>query len=719
MSRDILGNYNEGSDGNLKAEYDAASTIMRSITAAESNDQFTCMLVGELFVAEQSVDPIVDSYEFLTPSRMLHCLDIGTMGTLDGLPPMVETPGSRRSVANITLEANARGANVSSTLFGGVDCVDTPSTVAAGNPNVTRVGDGIINGYDVAILLWSQFKKPPYDSLPPLSEYSSVETVEANIGLAETCCMANNLTGWSCINDTAYTKSEYIVATNPLDGQCSAVHTIDYHPGEQAWGRRAAEDDGRALQLIDETADFVALAAAAATGAVVANQIEVYRWLTVPSVGQWTKIALPATALAIELTLINLDTSTIGSVLSFKAPPLSDCDPTSENCEPDVTHRDKTVVHYHRREDLIEEAGFTVRDCALIFPSRDAAIGADGAVGMYQEPASGACPFDLYVWTPVGAAFDANAPCDGQVGIEMGSSMNDGFGGFVVPELKCPSEVPSPPPPPAASPPPAPAGSAPSSGMAAAPPPPELKLSVSFTAVLGTNEVFDETAKTLYIVRLSQSLGITADSIEVSCSGPGCHFARRARALQQGAITVLTTTVSVRGEAIITEAASIATTMNALRTDFNALAELYGVTVTSASQPGIALAATPAAGEDTSSNGAAAGSISSGTDASATGSSATAAISGIVSALGVSTEDESLILPIIVAGGVASLLLCVALAVRHHLVRKARATKVQPAVGAWHPAPSAQMQRGSQPAYFKPLPPPPRAGARAGQYLVA
>ena len=37
------------------------------------------------------------------------------------------------------------------------------------------VGDGLINAYDFAVLLWTHFKQPPYDTLPlPLGSVATV-----------------------------------------------------------------------------------------------------------------------------------------------------------------------------------------------------------------------------------------------------------------------------------------------------------------------------------------------------------------------------------------------------------------------------------------------------------------------------------------------------------------------------------------------------------------
>lgn len=45
--------------------------------------------------------------------------------------------------------------------------------------------DGVINAYDIAVLLWSQFERPPYNDIPDLKTMKTVDTRET---MMDMCC---------------------------------------------------------------------------------------------------------------------------------------------------------------------------------------------------------------------------------------------------------------------------------------------------------------------------------------------------------------------------------------------------------------------------------------------------------------------------------------------------------------------------------------------------
>ncbi len=415
LARTFDGSFEARSDGNLKAEYDAMTIIRRQVVATGSNDAFSCMLPGE---ANGGAD-YDDLYSYLQPgATFLHCLDIGSHSSLSGL--VLDT------VANISLQAPYNG----STLFGGAECEPTRQSEWT---NLSRVGDGLIGAYDVAVLLWSQFKRPPYDELPRDS-FSSVETVAARIETADICCANRGLSGYACVNKTAYTRQEYRLLL--ADDACA--HVVDYSPGlaeptVAAPGRRAAE---RELSAREPAA---------------AAHIGLYEWARVPGVGTWTKIVLPVVPLALEISLLNVEQDSTHADLAAKAPPpegLCEADTAEARaaCMPDASIADGIVIGFHRRVDEVEATGITLDDCATV-RSADDTVMANGLLSLYQEPPASACPFDVYIWVPDGApSYDENAACGGAIGVDFGSTINDGRGGFVQRATMCAGEHAPPPP---------------------------------------------------------------------------------------------------------------------------------------------------------------------------------------------------------------------------------------------------------------------------------
>ena len=84
-------------------------------------------------------------------------------------------------------------------------------------------------------------------------------------------------------------------------------------------------------------------------------------------------------------------------------------------------------------------------------------------VSLHQNPPEAACPFDVYVWVPEVVRSDIHSQanvteCNGDVGVDLGSTIMNGIAGFVARGIACASMLPPPVPPPASpSPPPPPA----------------------------------------------------------------------------------------------------------------------------------------------------------------------------------------------------------------------------------------------------------------------
>ena len=67
-----------------------------------------------------------------------------------------------------------------------------------------------------------------------------------------------------------------------------------------------------------------------------------------------------------------------------------------------------------------------------------------------QQPPARSCPFDIYVWVPDSMRPTGDVPCNGKVGLDVGSTAMDGVLGTIQLDLACATEyvAPSPPSPP-------------------------------------------------------------------------------------------------------------------------------------------------------------------------------------------------------------------------------------------------------------------------------
>ena len=421
----------------------------------------------------------------MTETRQLRSLRtlIGTSSTLSGMPPMVESDVARRTVFDIANGTRANESSWEGRLYGGGNgyCYLEWDT---GRTDPKTFGDGMINAYDIAVLLWSQFRRPPYDELPEdPSQLQFTKTVDGRESMLDMCCSGLGIspdeagnTPWTCLNGTGLSRPAYIAATH--ENYCDP-HSVDL-------GRRLGQTPASQAAIGYPSRMLSEGYAGEGSGS---DGILSFVWAEVLGRGTWTMIQLPATAMALELFLLNADSGIAAATglgldyinhdISFQSPPPAGCSTPGEEagCEPDKAVRDKVVVTFQRRTDAIETAGYALSQCAHIHPGNpEGAIDASGTISISQTPAAEACPFDVFVWTPASGVDGTrrrklgSEPCGGKLGIDRGSSLMDGKGGFVQTSLVCPQALPTPPPPPYSPPPYSP----PPYSPRPSPPPPSL-----------------------------------------------------------------------------------------------------------------------------------------------------------------------------------------------------------------------------------------------------
>ena len=142
-------------------------------------------------IAENSYSATRHSYACgVQRDPYLACLDLAGPGTFtgDGTSPALDwtieaTDVNYKNVSAVylidDLDPGATGRN----LFG-IDC---------SNAGGTRHGDGVINSYDIGVLVYTLFQDPPYDQLPASgTNYYTVETVDQRPETQSRC--GNNMT---------------------------------------------------------------------------------------------------------------------------------------------------------------------------------------------------------------------------------------------------------------------------------------------------------------------------------------------------------------------------------------------------------------------------------------------------------------------------------------------------------------------------------------------
>ena len=176
-------------------------------------------------------------------------------------------------------------------------------------------------------------------------------------------------------------------------------------------------------------------------------------WAKIDGLGEWTKITLPGAVLATEIFLVNAHSAGgIGELQNVAAPPGA-C--TDETCAPESDHRDNYEFRFSRRYEELGDRDLSAQPCAILVSSATQVF-RGRVLSLRQHPPVDACPFDVFVWVPTSLKPTGNVPCNGEVGVDVGSTAMDGVLGVIQLDMACATEYDAPPPPTPPSPPPQP-----------------------------------------------------------------------------------------------------------------------------------------------------------------------------------------------------------------------------------------------------------------------
>eukprot|EP00966_Prymnesium_polylepis_P038874 902518-Prymnesium_polylepis.1 len=176
------------------------------------------------------------------------------------------------------------------------------------------------------------------------------------------------------------------------------------------------------------------------------------RWAKMAGVGEWTKVSLPGAVIATELFLINANS--VGGIneLDNWLPPPGGCTDV-DSCAPPPEDRGNYVFRFKRRREEIPDRDLYARPCALLLKTAHQVF-KGRVLSLRQQPPADSCPFDVYVWVPDSLRPTGDVPCNGQVGVDVGSTAMDGVLGIIQLDMACAKEYAAPPPPAPPSPPP-------------------------------------------------------------------------------------------------------------------------------------------------------------------------------------------------------------------------------------------------------------------------
>jgi len=460
MKATVYGFPDSGSDGNLMMEFTTMERFWRDSTQSNSYDPYTCAVAEMPF---------------------LECLDIagartlGTESAFDGVQDFDsvtnDDKGNSQAVLNMSVGLNASAVM----LFGAdVQC------------NGKTTGDGVTNAYDLAAIMWYQFRFPPYDTLGRVA--STVSTVQGRDDTRFRC--GNNETRMAWQLDVA---DDYCVVDATAAPSLPPTGTMSTVAGLFPGGRRLT-GIGRRLTgapPLPTPAPEVGVEVGTAEDRRLSESsrwrmnnmsMEIVEWAKVFGQGKWLRLRAPGVQVVMELYLAGVATE-VPVKLSMASTPVYNC----TQCLPDQKQGGATalVIQFKRRLEYSGQQKLASQRCATIVPAAmQTAVMVGNTIALRQQPPSKACAFDIFLWVPeapgTGAyvaqsnasaqalvrlaalGADPGTPqtsCFGTVGVLPGSTASDLGNGRVQRVVACErtdSFSPSPPPPPVSPSPPPP-----------------------------------------------------------------------------------------------------------------------------------------------------------------------------------------------------------------------------------------------------------------------
>ena len=386
--------------------------------------------------AQSSGQDSYDPYTCAVQSALfLECLDIGSARTLggslsDSLAYNMSTSAGDLNNNFYAVLALEGLVNMSSTdtaiLFGG----DAPC-------NGKLTGDGAVNAYDMAVLMWYQFKFEPYDLLP--LDPALVTTVRGRDDTGQRCALGESRRMWQLAigNDYCHSGSnaqELGYSTSArralkakdqsnhiaqlLSNTVLAAYThSSFGAEEEAHWRRQLEHAESLANDIEHIDANVETRSPTARRADINHQdmlrginsmrtldTDISEWAVVSGYGRWFRIRSPGVQVATELYLTGVSTDRPVH-LSLQPAPAKNC----TACPPADDDPRDIVVAFARRSEYVEQyasalqlkSQFSQPMCATIVPAvvqSHAMIG--NTIALRQQPPNRACSFDIFLWIP-------------------------------------------------------------------------------------------------------------------------------------------------------------------------------------------------------------------------------------------------------------------------------------------------------------------------------
>ena len=305
-----------GTDGNLLAEYKMVEKFLMDVSTSNNYNLYTCA------VAEQHI---------------WECLDIASARTLSG--SYGNTSIFDSSATSNVLQQAAEQTSQGAALFGRLgEQIDTTSNNYFGataecqqrEEGGKNFGDGIINAFDMAALLWMQFGQSPYDNLS--RDFTEVATTNGRDDTRWRCNRGESKAMWQLELGNNYCAGPDDPSSSPITysrrlGELAPSESYWLPPVKPGAPPRRNRALRRRMQVIDNALQ------AAQVGAMDNLGVEIIEWAVVPDAGKWLRIRPSQTLLVAEYFLAGFATE-VPVFLSNDVPPPYECDTCVPESQP-------------------------------------------------------------------------------------------------------------------------------------------------------------------------------------------------------------------------------------------------------------------------------------------------------------------------------------------------------------------------------------------------
>ena len=357
--------YINGADGTLIAEFRAMEAYHR------------------LAIAENSYSSSIESFpcHTLYDRNYMACLDIGAAGTFSGstATPAIDwdVPADAQWYKNVSRDYLSTSTATGRNLFG--------TGCAADGGGTTQYGDGVINSFDIGVLIFTMFGDYPYDNI---SDYATTVTVDQRPETQSRCGNSESRADWqSDLTTYNYCPSDDYSARQRR--KLALIHANDIYNEPLITAGVLADDDH--LNMPSDSSDQGTQGTHPINKGWVRTRYDGHN----PQ-GSWHTFEFAPQIVPIILELFLRGVWNEGQAILSNAPP-----PANGDEVPYYPSRYQVRWSRSAAQSAFAAPGTVCKPVVTGATGTQTLIG--DSLSVRQEGSGSDCPFHLHLWTPADA----------------------------------------------------------------------------------------------------------------------------------------------------------------------------------------------------------------------------------------------------------------------------------------------------------------------------